>query len=196
MVAPAVTYDGKRMPVRRPPPWLSQHTDEVCERGDRGGCRLRSEGVAGARVFGGGDRGSAIEGDGVSARVEGARVRGCGRARVRGWTARWSAGLGCLAKVVWLIRYRNGDRCCSTNASLGLVLDAPPSTCLRPCPPVSSRRRCVLALTATSKETSLRRRRVLRLGSPRRVPRPRPRPQSQPSSPSPSPPSSQSMQNG
>jgi succinate--hydroxymethylglutarate CoA-transferase len=30
LVAPAVTYDGKRMPVRRPPPWLSQHTTEVC----------------------------------------------------------------------------------------------------------------------------------------------------------------------
>ncbi|KAF8133446.1 CoA-transferase family III domain-containing protein [Boletus edulis] len=30
MVAPPVTYNGKRMPVRRPPPWLSQHTTEVC----------------------------------------------------------------------------------------------------------------------------------------------------------------------
>jgi len=29
LVAPAVTYDGRRMPVRRPPPWLSQHTTEV-----------------------------------------------------------------------------------------------------------------------------------------------------------------------
>ncbi|KIJ17941.1 hypothetical protein PAXINDRAFT_111696 [Paxillus involutus ATCC 200175] len=29
MVAPPVTYNGKRMPVRRPPPWLSQHTTEV-----------------------------------------------------------------------------------------------------------------------------------------------------------------------
>jgi len=29
MVAPPVTYNGKRMPVRRPPPWLSQHTKEV-----------------------------------------------------------------------------------------------------------------------------------------------------------------------
>lgn len=30
MVAPPVTYNGKRMPVRRAPPWLSQHTTEVC----------------------------------------------------------------------------------------------------------------------------------------------------------------------
>ncbi|EKM51552.1 uncharacterized protein PHACADRAFT_199064 [Phanerochaete carnosa HHB-10118-sp] len=29
MVAPAVTYNGQRMPVNRPPPYLSQHTDEV-----------------------------------------------------------------------------------------------------------------------------------------------------------------------
>lgn len=29
LVAPAVTYNGKRMPVTRPPPYLSQHTDEV-----------------------------------------------------------------------------------------------------------------------------------------------------------------------
>ncbi|KAF8837928.1 CAIB/BAIF family enzyme [Paxillus ammoniavirescens] len=31
MVAPPVTYNGKRMPVRRPPPWLSQHTTEVLQ---------------------------------------------------------------------------------------------------------------------------------------------------------------------
>ncbi|KAG9227288.1 hypothetical protein CCMSSC00406_0004173 [Pleurotus cornucopiae] len=31
VVAPAVFYDGKKMPVRRPPPWLSQHTSEVLE---------------------------------------------------------------------------------------------------------------------------------------------------------------------
>lgn len=31
LVAPAVSYNGKRMPVRRPPPWLSQHTTEVLE---------------------------------------------------------------------------------------------------------------------------------------------------------------------
>ncbi|KAF9492048.1 CoA-transferase family III [Pleurotus eryngii] len=31
VVAPAVFYDGKKMPVRRPPPWLSQHTTEVLE---------------------------------------------------------------------------------------------------------------------------------------------------------------------
>ncbi|CAE6434768.1 unnamed protein product [Rhizoctonia solani] len=29
MVAPAVHYNGKRMPITRPPPYLSQHTDEV-----------------------------------------------------------------------------------------------------------------------------------------------------------------------
>lgn len=29
LVAPAVTYNGKKMPVNRPPPWLSQHTDEI-----------------------------------------------------------------------------------------------------------------------------------------------------------------------
>ena len=29
MVAPAVTYNGQRMPVNRPPPYFSQHTDEV-----------------------------------------------------------------------------------------------------------------------------------------------------------------------
>lgn len=40
MVAPPVTYNGKRMPVRLPPPWLSQHTTEVCAAlvcGDEGG---------------------------------------------------------------------------------------------------------------------------------------------------------------
>ncbi|EIM85835.1 CAIB/BAIF family enzyme [Stereum hirsutum FP-91666 SS1] len=29
MVGPAVSYNGKRMSVNRPPPWLAQHTDEV-----------------------------------------------------------------------------------------------------------------------------------------------------------------------
>jgi len=29
LVAPAVTYNGKKMPVTRPPPWLSEHTTEV-----------------------------------------------------------------------------------------------------------------------------------------------------------------------
>ncbi|KAH7910833.1 Hpt, histidine phosphotransferase protein [Hygrophoropsis aurantiaca] len=29
MVAPPVTYNGKRMPVKYPPPWLSQHTSEA-----------------------------------------------------------------------------------------------------------------------------------------------------------------------
>ena len=31
LVAPAVTYNGERMPVTRPPPYLSQHTDEVLQ---------------------------------------------------------------------------------------------------------------------------------------------------------------------
>lgn len=29
LVAPAVAYNGQKMPVRLPPPWLSQHTAEV-----------------------------------------------------------------------------------------------------------------------------------------------------------------------
>lgn len=29
LVAPAVSYNGERMPVRLPPPWLSEHTEEV-----------------------------------------------------------------------------------------------------------------------------------------------------------------------
>jgi crotonobetainyl-CoA:carnitine CoA-transferase CaiB-like acyl-CoA transferase len=29
LVGPAVSYNGKKMPVTRPPPWLGQHTDEV-----------------------------------------------------------------------------------------------------------------------------------------------------------------------
>jgi len=29
LVAPAVSYNGRRMPITRPPPWLSQHTTEV-----------------------------------------------------------------------------------------------------------------------------------------------------------------------
>ncbi|KXN88152.1 Succinate--hydroxymethylglutarate CoA-transferase [Leucoagaricus sp. SymC.cos] len=29
LVAPAVSYNGKKMPVTRPPPWLSEHTEEV-----------------------------------------------------------------------------------------------------------------------------------------------------------------------
>ncbi|KAK7469426.1 hypothetical protein VKT23_003898 [Stygiomarasmius scandens] len=29
LVAPAVTYNGQRMKVTRPPPWLSQHTEEI-----------------------------------------------------------------------------------------------------------------------------------------------------------------------
>lgn len=29
LIAPAVSYNGKRMPVARPPPWLSEHTTEV-----------------------------------------------------------------------------------------------------------------------------------------------------------------------
>jgi len=31
LVAPAVTYNGSKMPVRLAPPWLSQHTIEVME---------------------------------------------------------------------------------------------------------------------------------------------------------------------
>ncbi|KAF7297766.1 CaiB/baiF CoA-transferase family protein C7orf10 [Mycena kentingensis (nom. inval.)] len=31
LVAPAVSYNGKKMPVVRPPPWLSQHTAEVMQ---------------------------------------------------------------------------------------------------------------------------------------------------------------------
>ncbi|KZV92574.1 CAIB/BAIF family enzyme [Exidia glandulosa HHB12029] len=29
LVGPAVAYNGKKMPIERPPPWLSQHTDEI-----------------------------------------------------------------------------------------------------------------------------------------------------------------------
>jgi len=29
LVSPAVTYNGARMPIERPPPYLSEHTDEV-----------------------------------------------------------------------------------------------------------------------------------------------------------------------
>ncbi|KAJ6584710.1 CAIB/BAIF family enzyme [Mycena capillaripes] len=31
LVAPAVSYNGEKMKVRRPPPWLSEHTEEVME---------------------------------------------------------------------------------------------------------------------------------------------------------------------
>ncbi|KAJ7175431.1 CoA-transferase family III domain-containing protein [Mycena filopes] len=31
LVAPAVSYNGEKMKVRRPPPWLSEHTGEVLE---------------------------------------------------------------------------------------------------------------------------------------------------------------------
>jgi len=31
LVAPAVTYNGKRMPISRPPPYLGQHTTEILE---------------------------------------------------------------------------------------------------------------------------------------------------------------------
>lgn len=31
LVAPAVSYNGQKMPVNRPPPWLSEHTEEVLE---------------------------------------------------------------------------------------------------------------------------------------------------------------------
>jgi succinate--hydroxymethylglutarate CoA-transferase len=29
LVGPAVAYNGKKMAINRPPPWLSEHTDEV-----------------------------------------------------------------------------------------------------------------------------------------------------------------------
>lgn len=31
LVGPPVTYNGKKMEVRMPPPWLSEHTTEVME---------------------------------------------------------------------------------------------------------------------------------------------------------------------
>jgi len=31
LVGPAVSYNGKKMPVTRPPPWLSEHTTEVLQ---------------------------------------------------------------------------------------------------------------------------------------------------------------------
>jgi succinate--hydroxymethylglutarate CoA-transferase len=31
LVAPAVSYNGQKMKVRLPPPWLSEHTEEVME---------------------------------------------------------------------------------------------------------------------------------------------------------------------
>ncbi|KAH9841341.1 CAIB BAIF family enzyme [Rhodofomes roseus] len=31
LVGPAVMYNGQRMPLRRPPPWLSQHTSEILQ---------------------------------------------------------------------------------------------------------------------------------------------------------------------
>jgi len=31
LVAPAVSYNGEKMTVRLPPPWLSEHTNEVME---------------------------------------------------------------------------------------------------------------------------------------------------------------------
>ncbi|KAJ7075850.1 CAIB/BAIF family enzyme [Mycena belliarum] len=31
LVAPAVSYNGEKMKIRRPPPWLSEHTEEVME---------------------------------------------------------------------------------------------------------------------------------------------------------------------
>lgn len=31
LVSPPVTYNGQKMPVRLPPPWLSEHTTEVLE---------------------------------------------------------------------------------------------------------------------------------------------------------------------
>jgi len=31
MVAPAVSYNGQKMDIRLPPPWLSEHTETVLE---------------------------------------------------------------------------------------------------------------------------------------------------------------------
>ncbi|KAH9961699.1 CoA-transferase family III domain-containing protein [Lactifluus volemus] len=48
LLAPAVTYNGMKMPVTRPPPWLSEHTDEVlCELGydTQHISQLREEGI-------------------------------------------------------------------------------------------------------------------------------------------------------
>ncbi|KAL5501631.1 hypothetical protein ACEPAH_8891 [Sanghuangporus vaninii] len=48
LVAPAVRYNGERMPVTRPPPWLSEHTNEVLEElgyNDEDIHELRSKGV-------------------------------------------------------------------------------------------------------------------------------------------------------
>lgn len=48
LVAPAVSYNGRRMPVVRPPPWLSQHTTEVLTElgySPKEICELRSKSV-------------------------------------------------------------------------------------------------------------------------------------------------------
>ncbi|EEB87069.1 hypothetical protein MPER_15745, partial [Moniliophthora perniciosa FA553] len=29
LVSPPISYNGKKMQVRRPPPWLGEHTEEV-----------------------------------------------------------------------------------------------------------------------------------------------------------------------
>lgn len=34
MVGPPVRYNGARMEVRLPPPWLSEHTDSVSSNGE------------------------------------------------------------------------------------------------------------------------------------------------------------------
>ncbi|KAG8880835.1 hypothetical protein FRB98_004711 [Tulasnella sp. 332] len=50
LVAPAVSYNGKRMPIERPPPWLSQHTDEVL-RDDLGYSKERINQLREAKVI-------------------------------------------------------------------------------------------------------------------------------------------------
>ena len=52
LVAPAVTYDGQKMAVRRAPPWLSEHTTEVskCVRRERNSGLNVLAGAGGARL--------------------------------------------------------------------------------------------------------------------------------------------------
>lgn len=49
LVSPAVSYNGARMPVRLPPPWLGQHTEEVLTK-DLGYSREKFEELRGMGV--------------------------------------------------------------------------------------------------------------------------------------------------